>query len=312
MSTRLRGLLTYQSIRLASPIAGLVPPRIAYPVLDRVGDLIWLLNRPARRAVESNLLRVIGRRGPRWRRAVRGAFREGARSYYDTFRIPALTRAEIVELVTGHGWEHLDRALAAGRGAIVATAHLSGLGLGGQAIAARGHRVNVAVELIEPPELLRLLSRVRTGLGVQPVPLGPRLGTELLAALRRNEVVVLTVDRDVAGSGISVPFFGAPARLPAGPALLAIRSGAPIVPAVVVRRSDGRFDGFVEGPIPIARSRDRRADVEQATRAITARLEYYIGSHPEQWTVFQPVWTMDDRSKSKFKVQREPNLNVDH
>jgi lauroyl/myristoyl acyltransferase len=247
------------------------------------------VNRPARRAVEANLLRVIGRRGRRWHLAVRGAFRHGARNYYDTLRIPSLTAGEIAALVPVRGWEHLDAALAAGTGAILVGAHLSSIALAAQTIAARGHTIHIVVEPVRPPELLQLLIDLRSGVGLHLVPLGPRLGVELLAALRRNEVVGLIVDRDVAGTGICVPFFGEPTRLPSGPAMLALRSGAAILPVVVVRRA-ARIEGLIEPPIPIVRGAGAREDVRAITRAVTARLEYYIGRHPEQWTVFQPVW----------------------
>ncbi len=270
--------------------AASVPPGLAYPALDRIGDLVFDLDRTARAAVAANLLRIMGSADRRWRRSVREVFRHGTRNYYDTFRIPALSAAEIRQLVPVGGLEHLDAALAAGRGAILVGAHLSSLALGGQAVAARGYAVSVAVEPIDPPELLALLSRVRTGVGVRLVPLGPGLVAQLLGALRRNEVVALIVDRDVAGSGILVPFFGIPARLPSGPALLALRSDAPILPAIMTRQPDGTFRGVVEPPIPVCRTGATRADVATIMRAIAARLEYYIARHPEQWTVFQPVW----------------------
>ena len=280
----------YWACHVALPLAGVVPPALAYAILDRVGDAVRLLNRPARRAVGANLLRVIGAPDEQWQRAVRGVFRAGARNYYDTLRVPHLTPSEVTAMVPVRGWEHLDAALAGGRGAILVGAHLSSLALTTQVFAAHGYTVHVAVEPIEPPELLRLLTRLRAGRGMHLVPLGPRLGTQLAAALRRNEAVGLIVDRDVSGSGVLVPFFGAPARLPSGPALLALRTGAPILPAVAVRRRDDHFAGLIEAPIPAERTGDTRADVERITGAIAARLEYYIGRHPEQWTVFQSVW----------------------
>ena len=289
------------------PLAGVVPPGPAYVLLDRVGDAARLLNPSAGKAVEANLLRVIGVPNERWRRAVRDVFRAGARNYYDTFRVPHLSQAEIRTLVAIRGWEHLDAALSSGRGAILVSAHLSSLALTTQVFAAHGYAVHVPVEPVEPPELLRLLTRLRAGRGMHLVPLGPRLGTELAAALRRNEVVGLIVDRDVAGSGVAVPFFGAPARLPSGPALLALRSGAPILPAVAVRRPNNRFAGVIESAIPIARTGRTAADVERITATVAARLEYYIGKYPEQWTVFQPVW--DDGST--FHDQRSRMRNVD-
>ncbi len=285
-----RGRLLYWAYRAAVPVAGVIPARLAYAVLDQFADAAWLLNGSVRRIVEANLRRVIGTPNRRWRRAVRGVFRTGVRNYWDTLRIPNLSDADVRSLVHIRGWQHLDAALARGRGAILVGAHLSSLALTTQAFAANGYRVNVAVEPIDPPELLELLTRLRAGRGMQVVPLGPRLGTQFAAALRRGEPVALIVDRDVTGSGVQVPFFGAPARLPSGPALLALRSQAPILPAAAIRRADARFEGVIEAPIPISRSGDVRADVVRITEAIAARLEYYIRRHPEQWTAFQPVW----------------------
>src|SRR5215208_2293532 len=125
--------LLYVGYLLAGVLARAVPPAVAYPILDLVGGLLWRVNRSARRAVEANLGQVIRDRGPRWRGAVRDVFRHGARNSYDTFRIPRLTPSELDRLVPIRGWEHLDAALAEGRGAILVGAHLSSLAVGGQA-----------------------------------------------------------------------------------------------------------------------------------------------------------------------------------
>jgi KDO2-lipid IV(A) lauroyltransferase len=84
--------------------------------------------------------------------------------------------------------------------------------------------------------------------------------------------------------------FGRPTRLPTGPALLALRTGAPIVPTYVNRRPDGRLDGVVGRPLVLPRTADRRADLVDISRLVTARLEYHIDRYPEQWTVLQRVW----------------------
>ena len=290
---RTRALLLVWAYRVAVLVADLIPRRAAYPLLDLAGDLFWLLNHRARRAVEANLLQVMGRPGKRWRQAVRAAFRHGARNYYDTFRIPGMTAEQINKLVPTSGWDHVRTALEGGRGVIIVGPHVGSVALGGQAFAAQGFTVRVVVERVDPPELLRLLMRLRKGVGVHRIPVGPRVTSELLAALRRNEVVVLIVDRDVgspAMRAVEVPFFGRPARLPAGPAVLSLRSGAPILSGVNVRQRDERFAGVIEPPISVTTSGDTRQDVQQLTRAIASRLEYHIGRHPEQWTVFQPVW----------------------
>lgn len=278
--------------RAAIGLAGLVPPVVAYPVLDLLADAVQLAASGTRRAVVANLDVVLGGRGPRHARAVRGVFRHVLRNYYDTFRLPSLSDRALRDLVVIDGLAHLEAALAEGRGAILISAHVSSVAAAVQALALAlpGRGGTVAVEAIEPPELLDLLTRVRGSHGWRYRALGPTLMSELARSLARNEIVCLLVDRDIGGSGIEVPFFGRPARLPAGPALLALRTGAPIVPAAVSRRPDGRLDGRIGQRIVVERSGRWRADAARISERIAAHLEYHIGNFPEQWTVLQPVW----------------------
>jgi KDO2-lipid IV(A) lauroyltransferase len=192
-----------------------------------------------------------------------------------------------------HGRQYVDAALAAGRGAILVTAHVSSVALATQALVLDTANATVAVEPLEPPELLDLLVRVRGSHGVAYRPLGPALFGDLTAALRRNELVCLVVDRDVGGGGVVLDFFGRPVRMPSGPALLALRTGAPIIPAFVSRRRDGRLDGHLESPLIVPRGGSRREKVAEITGLVTRRLEYHIGTFPEQWTVLQDVWKRD-------------------
>jgi len=271
--------------------------------LDRLADVVRLAAPGARRAVAANLAQVrggqaFGGRGRRHAWAVRGVFRHVLRNYYDTFRLPALSDAAVRAFVDIDGLEHLRAALALGRGAILVSAHVSSVAFAVQALALAldGHPGIVAVEAVEPPELLDVLRRARSSHGWRCRALGPGLAGELAAALGRNEVVCLVADRDIGGAGMVLDFFGRPARLPTGPALLALRTGAPVVPASVSRRPDGRLNGRIGPPLPATRTAYWRADVAEITRRITAHLEYHIGRFPEQWTVLQRIWEHDVRS----------------
>jgi len=122
------------------------------------------------------------------------------------------------------------------------------------------------------------------------LPAGTPALRELLLALRRNEVLGLVTDRDVSGTGPIIPFFGAPTRFPDGAAALSVRTGAPILVAVALRTARGRFDAFIEPLPPLQGTGDAKRDVLQLTQAVAKRLEYYVGNHPEQWTVFQRRW----------------------
>jgi KDO2-lipid IV(A) lauroyltransferase len=106
-------------------------------------------------------------------------------------------------------------------------------------------------------------------------------------------VVGLVTDRDVTGTGPFVPFFDALTRFPDGGAALAVRTGAPIIIAISIRKANGRFDALFE-PLPtVPMSGDTKQDVLAVTRSVARRLEYHIANHPEQWTVFQKRWPED-------------------
>lgn len=277
------------ALRGASAATATLP---RYPLGDRVSraaGTAWFVSAPAARAaVRDNLRHVLGRQ-PSHAEIVR-VFQNGALNYWDTLAIPHYSAAQIRALVDLRGSEHIDRARAGGRGAICATAHLGSVSLAGQILPALGYPMTGLLEPLEPPELYEFFARRRQALGARMLPVGTPALRELLLALRRNEVLGLVSDRDVTGTGPIIPFFGAPTRFPDGAAALSVRTGAPILVAVALRKARGLFDGFIEPLPPLEGTGDAKRDVLQLTQAVAKRLEYYVGNHPEQWTVFQRRW----------------------
>jgi KDO2-lipid IV(A) lauroyltransferase len=262
--------------------------RVAEPVCRLVGAIWYLTRADARAAVGDNLRHVLGREPTR--REVARVFHHGALNYWDTFALPHFTYRRLIDLVDIHGLEHVDEARAAGRGVICAGAHLGSVAFVAQVLPALGYPVVGVVEHFNPPEVFDFFARQRQALGTRLLPAGSGAVRELLLSLRRNELVGLVTDRDVAGTGPIVQFFGAPARFPDGAAWLSLRAGAPILIAVAARKPNGRFDAWIE-PLPaIERTHDTKADVLRLTQIVAGRLEYYVGNHPEQWTVFQRRW----------------------
>jgi lauroyl/myristoyl acyltransferase len=254
-----------------------------------LGGTIWYATAPAaRRAVRDNLRYVLGREPTG--AEIRNVFQNGALNYWDTFALGHLGRDELIRLVKLHGLDHLDAALAEGRGAILAGAHLGSLALVGMVLPARGYSLLALVEPVEPRELFDFLVRQRQAFGGRLLPPTTSALRELLVALRRNEVVGLVSDRDVTGTGLEIEFFGRPTRFADGAAALSVRTGAPILPAVAIRREHGMFEGWIEPPLPMPATEDTREAVRALTRSVAQRLEYYVANYPEQWTVFQTRW----------------------
>lgn len=190
------------------------------------------------------------------------------------------------------GSELLYRALARGRGAVVAASHLGGWEVAGSALARRGFPVHVVSGVQLHPLLARELRawKDREGIRVHT----PREGfAPLVQALREGGIVVLLVDGDVYSRSLPATFFGRSAPFPAGPAILARRVGVPILHAHAARDEDGRhrvsFDGLDE-PDP---SLPMREDLLRLTALVARSQERNIAAHVAQWCIFRPIWSAD-------------------
>jgi KDO2-lipid IV(A) lauroyltransferase len=286
---RLKTQLILAALRAANVATRRLPRvEVGEPVC-RLAGALWFLAAPtARAAVRDNLRHVLGREPTR--REVASVFRNGALNYWDTFAIPHVSRQDLLNIVDFVGIEHLVAARRKGNGVIVASAHLGSVALVAQLIPALGFPTTGLVEPIDPPEAFDFFARQREAHGARLLPAGRAAVRELLQALHRNEVLGLVADRDVTGNGLMIQFFDAPTRFADGTAALSVRTGAPILVGACARKAGGRFDAWIE-PLPaVELTGDTKADVLRLTRAVAERLQYYVASHPEQWTVFQRRW----------------------
>jgi KDO2-lipid IV(A) lauroyltransferase len=292
----LSGRAAYGGYRLAALAARGLPGVVAQGLAPGIG-LGASFASPERRAMITRHLRradpTIG--GMRLRRAVQEAFDSYARYWLEAFRLPHLSSRAVERGMRVDGYEHVTDALDRGGGVILALPHLGGWEWAGRWLVDRGHGLTVVVESIDPPELFEWFVELRERLGMRVVPLGASAASEVAAALKRNDVVCLLCDRDLQRHGVEVEFFGETTTIPAGPATLALRTGAPLLPTAVyfTDRTDGHF-GLVRPPVPAERTDARlRDDVARVTQDLVDELEHLIRRAPHQWHLFQPNWPSD-------------------
>ncbi len=253
---------------------------------------------PERRAMVARHLQRVDPtlRGLRLRQAVQESFDSYARYYIESFRLPMLSKRAVNATFRRKGYQYLLDGLDGGKGVIIALPHLGGWEWAGRWFADRGHQISVVVERLEPPELFDWFVDLRSRLGMHVIPLGPQAGSEVLRALRDNHVVCLLSDRDLQGGGPEVEFFGETTTLPAGPAALALRTGAPIIPVVTyfTDRVDGHY-ATAYPPVEVVRTKGGRLrdDVQRITQEVAYVLEDMIRRAPSQWHMFQPNWPSD-------------------
>ncbi len=287
---------TVGTYRLGSLLAKAVPGSLSGSVGSLLGTPASIGMRDRRTMVERHMRRVRPDANS-WeiRRLTQQVFESYARYYIESFRLTSLSKRQVADAfsVTGYD-EHLLPALERGSGAILALPHLGGWEWAGRWAADLGQRLTVVVEPLQPPELFDWFVSLRQQFGMTVIPLGPEAGTACLAALRRNEILCLLSDRDLTGTGVPVNFFGESTTLPGGPATLALRTGAALLPTAVYfsNRSTGHH-AIIRPPVDCERQSSLRNDVYRITQVMARELEDLIRRAPEQWHLLQPNWPSD-------------------
>jgi phosphatidylinositol dimannoside acyltransferase len=267
-----------------------LPEPVAF-ALGYVGARVYRrLDPERRRALEANLAQVLGpAAGPReLRRAVRRGFASYGRYWVEAFRLEDLSPAEIRRRLRIEGREHIDTALAAGRGAIFASPHLGNWDAGGAWLAASGYPATAVVERLRPAELYERFAVYRRALGLELLPLddGSETLRGVVRALRAGRLACLVCDRDLTGGGVEVRLFGATARMPGGPASIALKTGAPLLPCTVYHdRRPGHWRAVVHPPLLPEPTGDSRTDTLALTQRLATEFEGLIAAAPTQWHV---------------------------
>jgi phosphatidylinositol dimannoside acyltransferase len=294
-----------RAIRAASWVVCHLPERVGVAFANVVGEL-WYRLAPARAAqARRNFARVATEldargRGPAKARAaahdpkalerlVRLGFRHDARYYLEILRVPSLTPAILDTRVVVETPEAVETAFDGGP-VIFSSPHLGPIELPALYLATRTGRPFVGpMETVDDPPLQAWFEETRGALGVRIVGLR-EARRALQTALREDGYVGIVADRDIAGGGIDVPFFGAPAPFPIGPALLATETGARIAAVGVRRLPDGRYAGRLI-PVPVATDGSRRERIAATLTSLAAAFEDLIADAPEQWSgAFFPIW----------------------
>ncbi|HZS13444.1 MAG TPA: hypothetical protein VFC09_02490 [Candidatus Dormibacteraeota bacterium] len=303
---RRRGaMLPYYSFRAAEAMVKVVPHRLAYRVGDLAADLVVRTQPQRFEGLRSNLRHVLPPGDERAvERVTRRNVRNLVRAWIDVLEMRHKARLMVSRLDIS-GYDHLVGALARGRGAIVVSLHLGSWEHG---IAAYNHahgRMALLAEALDPPELFERIAKARAALGVQVIPidlagmrssdqrtarmLGASALRDVYKLLKANGCVAIAMDRDIAGNGEPMDFFGAPARIPVGTVELAIRTGAALVP-IMLYRNGHRVDAQVYPEITYDAAAPRQAEVRRVAEEALRLFETIIRDHPDQWHVLDPIW----------------------
>jgi phosphatidylinositol dimannoside acyltransferase len=282
---------TYLLYRFMSWLGPLLPVRSGRTAYEQAGRLFYRLAAGPRAVVAANQAQVLGRPADDAlvQASTREAFALYGRYWFDTFNVLGWDDAAVAAAFRFEGIEHVEKGLAEGKGVVIALPHTGNWDVGGRAMAIRVAPVVSVAEHLKPERLFTLFLEHRRQLQMDIIDLASdHVGRQLTQRLEENRIVALVADRDLSGGGIEVELFGRTRRMPAGPALIALSSGAPLISGPTFTTRDGWVEVLSEVTIePTGRRKD---DIVALTRALAASFEKAIASAPSDWHLFQPGW----------------------
>ncbi|MBL89246.1 MAG: phosphatidylinositol mannoside acyltransferase [Actinobacteria bacterium] len=281
--------------KLAALLSRKLPKKIGLSIASFLGHVTARIDRKRRDQVIRNANRLSDSELSRkeLNDFISQTFESYAHYWLNTFRLVDLTKEELESTFSYDGWEFIESALKKDSGVILVLPHLGAWEWGGLWISKiKDVPVSAVVEPLEPPELFEWFKRTRNALGMDIISLGSDAGSQVLKAISDKQLIVLVSDRDVGGSSVEVEFFGEKTFLPAGPATLALRTGATLLPVAVYNKDNG-CHGVVRPAISLERKGQFRSDVQRITQIIADEMELLIRKAPEQWHLMQPNWPSD-------------------
>jgi KDO2-lipid IV(A) lauroyltransferase len=266
-----------------------LPARVIYALAAWAGaNVLWNVWPGRRRKLRTNLAAVLhdDPASLRVARVARRCFANISRYGIDFLRFSSPKYAPSPEAITPINLQAFDRVLAVGKGAILVGFHIGSWDLGLKYLFDRGYRASVVVHNFKTGNADAFIQKWRGASGVEII--GTDEGAaRMVKALRDNRILVLLVD-SLVEKGIAVRFGNKYATLPAGPATLAIRTGAGVLTSAMVRRSDKEFTAIVGGPIEFERTGNFIDDVRELTQRFTSAQEAFARRFIDQWYMMQP------------------------
>jgi phosphatidylinositol dimannoside acyltransferase len=281
-------------------VLAFVPPAISRGAIAGASQLSYLAWPAKRRFSSANFGHVLHLPPdhPRVHRMALRAYKAYASYMVELMRLPSRPESERANALEGDG---IDRVIAAwkesGQAMIVVAGHIGNNEAVAAAIAHRGLPSNVVADDSAFPEIFEILRQQRESWGVHVIPW--RNLRELFSVLRKKQIVALLVDWGYRFDGVPVKLFGSWTTLPAGPAVLAAKTGAIIAPLAIRRVAPGRFR--VESPGTFTVDASDPATIQRATQRIADFLEQAVAAAPDQWYNFKPIWPDDPAEAAELE-----------
>ncbi len=288
----MREALSYLAYRTGWAFVGALPEKWAYSLFDALARRMYQRNGKSVHRLRANYSIVMR---DKTQVDIEIAVMEGLRSYLrywcDTFRIHTWSRERILATVDCNKDFLLTDPIDQARGVVIALPHSGNWDHAGAYFCARNYPLVTVAEILKPRKLYDKFVHYREGMGFEVLPLESRTFVQLLRRAREKRLIALVADRDLSDSGVEVEFFGRKAKMPAGPALLAIKEGIPLVVAHVSYTETGIQINFTE--IEISQAANEQQQVSETVQRMATAFEVGISAHLVDWHMLQRIWVED-------------------
>jgi KDO2-lipid IV(A) lauroyltransferase len=281
--------ISYLAYLAGWKLVGALPEKTAYALFEKISILIYQRNGRSVIRLRRNLSIVKPNLAPdELEHLVQKGYSSYMRYWCDTFRIHLWSRDRIDSTVTFSNDHLLRDPMREGRGVIIALPHSGNWDHAGAYFCQEGIRLVTVAEVLKPEKLFRKFLNYRESMGFEVLGLDSRAFVTLIRRAREKRLIALVADRDLSDSGIPVRFFGHTAKMPAGPAVLAVKEGLPLVVAHVSYTDLGIHIDF--HPISVATTGSDEERVAETVQSIASTFELGIREHPEDWHMLQRIW----------------------
>lgn len=270
----------------------ITPMRPSYFGATVIADLFFFFWREKRNNAIDNMAHVLPDADQKTvRRVARQSFRNYAKYLVDFIRAPKIRPEDVEGKIVFDNWPAIEAAHAEGKGIIFVLMHVGNWEMGGPFLTQHGYKVNVIAETFGHDKLNDMIVTARSTRGMRVIPM-EHSAIAIVRALRRNEILGILIDRPMAENGVPVRFFGSPTMVPAGPARIALRTGARVLPVALVRMrgTADKLLALLEPNLFFEPTGDEQHDVRALTEAILAAHEGFIRRFPDQWYMFRRMW----------------------
>ena len=289
----MKDFLTARAYFFGWSIIRRISEKRAASLFQRLGLWMYKRNGKSVERLRSNLARVQPELSSN---DLEDLVRRGVLSYMrywkDTFRSPDWSRERILSTVTVGNEHLLMNPITNQTGVVVSLPHAGNWDHAGSYFCVRGAQLVTVVEVLKPRALFEKFLAYRQAIGMEALPLDSRAFPTLLQRARDGKLIALVADRDLSASGIDVEFFGGVARMPAGPAIVAIRTGIPLVTAFVSYTETGIHVDLREIAIPA--SGDEESRIKATVQLSANNFAEGIKAHPHDWHMMQRIWVDGD------------------